>query len=378
MGEPVKSVNTSRRNTTVDAAYDSFMNSRYWPSLDGLRALSIVLVLTAHTHDDLWKAFDGSLGVTLFFVISGFLITSLSLREEARNGHLSLRAFYIKRVFRIVPLYFLALGTFSFLVLVLGLGQGGDALLQRLPLLATFNGEFAGTGTFSHSWSLGIEEKFYILWPLLAFGSVALRKHRAAMLTVLVPAAAVASFVPQVGYFGIYFPILGGCAMAVAANNRRTFPAVYALARPVPAALLFGLMVLGLIFDRSIPFPEAIGYAHTVFSVAALLALPGILIGDTPIRQFFALPRVAHYGTLAYAVYLFHPLCIEAVGLAIPSGTGVIWQELVRFVAVFVSSYILAEILFRAFERPCIQYGRALAVRSRTDKDRVIEPQPAQ
>ena len=111
-------------------------------------------------------------------MISGFLITTLLLREEERAGRASLWRFYTRRVFRIFPLYFFALAVFSALVLLFRLGNDPDAFAERLPLLATYNGEFAGSGTFSHSWSLGIEEKFYLVWPLLAFGCLAIRRRR--------------------------------------------------------------------------------------------------------------------------------------------------------------------------------------------------------
>lgn len=194
------------------------MNERYWPQLDGLRAVSIILVLAAHTADPVWSQLNGSLGVTLFFVISGFLITTLLLREEDAHEVVSLSRFYIRRVFRIVPLYALALALAAALVLVFHLGQGGGNFLERLPLLLTFNGELAGSGTFSHSWSLGIEEKFYILWPALAFGIPWVRKHRLSLLFTLTPLALVSNFIPSLGYVGIYLPILGGCLVGVLAN----------------------------------------------------------------------------------------------------------------------------------------------------------------
>jgi peptidoglycan/LPS O-acetylase OafA/YrhL len=214
----------------VDSWAD-YRATRRWPQLDGLRSVSILMVLASHMHDPMWNWIRGGRGVTLFFVISGFLITTLLLREEERTGAVSLRGFYIRRIFRIVPLYAAALLLATVLVLGLGLGEGTSNFTERLPLLATFNGEFAGTGTFSHSWSLGIEEKFYVIWPLLIALPLA-RRRLGGVLAVLVPVAAIAAFVPGVGYFGIYAPIVTGCALAVVMHYEPTYAFVQHLARP--------------------------------------------------------------------------------------------------------------------------------------------------
>src|SRR5690606_33976224 len=105
---------------------EGFLAVRYWPALDGLRAVSILLVVLFHTTDPVWQVIDGRMGVTLFFVISGFLITTLLLREEERRGQVSLRGFYIRRIFRIAPLYYLALGATLVLVLAMGVGERTD------------------------------------------------------------------------------------------------------------------------------------------------------------------------------------------------------------------------------------------------------------
>ncbi|OZE95094.1 acyltransferase [Rhodococcus sp. 15-2388-1-1a] len=345
------------------------MGARYWPALDGLRALSIILVLTVHTHDPMWESFNGALGVTLFFAISGFLITTLLLREEHRGGRISLSKFYIRRFFRIVPLYALALITFSLLVIGLGQGTGAGNYLERLPLLATFNGEFAGSGTFSHSWSLGIEEKFYLVWPALAFGIPLVRRFRGRAVAILAPVAAVASFVPNVGYFGIYFPIIGGCALAIAANAESTFRYVYALARPAAVYALFGCLIIVLFVDESLPLVETNRYAHTLFGLVAVLVLPGVLLSRTWIQRLLANRAVAHYGTRAYAIYLFHPLCLELVDRAIAPGTGGVLLQLARFAGVFVLSLATAEVLARLVENPAIALGRRIIERSSSSDD---------
>lgn len=363
---------------TTDAAFEEFRAERHFRGLDGMRALSILMVLTVHMHDPfLWDFFDGSLGVTVFFCLSGFLITTLLLREEDRNGRVSFRGFYIRRVFRIVPLYFLALGLATVLVLGFGLGAGGGNFLERLPLLATFNGEFAGTGTFSHSWSLGIEEKFYIVWPLLAFGVAFIRNRIGIILATLVPLAFAAAFIDPVAYFGIYMPIIGGCALGVAMHHRRSFGIVYQLARPGVGTTLFVVMLLMSEFNGWLPWREEIGYAHVTFATFVLLALPGVLIGNSWPRRILSLRPVVYYGTLAYAVYLFHPFVGEVADKIAPAGGESIPMILIRFVVVFLGSLAIALVLRKTVEQPMINLGRRLSHTRRPERTVPADPVPA-
>ena len=360
----------------VDRQFETFRAARRFPGLDGLRALSILLVLTSHMHDPLWSFFAGGFGVTIFFGISGFLITTLLLREEDRHSRVSLKNFYIRRVFRILPLYFLALALTIVLVLGLGLGEGGSNFLDRLPLLATFNGEFAGSGTFSHSWSLGIEEKFYIIWPLLAFGFVPVRNRLGAVLAVAVPAAAVMSYVPWTGYVGIYFPILGGCALAVAMHSRRTFGFASALAGRWVGTLAFVAMIAMLGLNRYLPFQDQSNYAHVAFAVFALLAMPGVLIGRGWQRKMLSLAPVVYYGNLAYGIYLFHPFVGDLIDRVIPAGQSSVALAGVRFIAMVLASFVVAWILRVTVEQPMIRFGRRLT--SRAPRPGQVESDPVE
>jgi peptidoglycan/LPS O-acetylase OafA/YrhL len=93
----------AHRRTSSFVSHEEYLNRRYFAPLDGLRAVSILLVMTAHTTDPLFHRLHGAVGVTIFFVISGYLITTLLLREEERHGHARIKAFYIRRAFRILP-----------------------------------------------------------------------------------------------------------------------------------------------------------------------------------------------------------------------------------------------------------------------------------
>jgi peptidoglycan/LPS O-acetylase OafA/YrhL len=157
-----------------DVPEPSWLRQGRLPSLDGLRALSIGLVLLDHlsrTPDTplAWPAFHalGAAGVETFFVISGFLITLLLLREERRDGGVSLTGFFCRRVFRIVPAYA------AFLLVLFGLQVAGALYLPAISWLraATYSTSLfdrvPGAWDLSHTWSLAVEEHFYLLWPCL-------------------------------------------------------------------------------------------------------------------------------------------------------------------------------------------------------------------
>ncbi len=146
--------------------------ARRVPGLDGLRALSILLVVAWHLASSggapwlaqLWRVDAGNLGVRIFFVISGFLITSLLLAEHGRSGTISLRRFYFRRAMRIMPAFY-----FFLAVIAIAAARGIVPLWHPgLIHAATYTANYLGTGwTLGHTWSLAVEEQFYLLWPWL-------------------------------------------------------------------------------------------------------------------------------------------------------------------------------------------------------------------
>jgi peptidoglycan/LPS O-acetylase OafA/YrhL len=174
---------TSQSVTTPPQA-----RGRFLPSLDGLRALAVLLVIALHSLQRLsmtqpvswwWLALgNGALGVFLFFIISGYLITTLLVRELAKTGHISLRGFYARRAFRILP----PLYAYIAFITVLGLtghmpGFNRTELWTALTLTRNYS-LHASLWSFEHLWSLCIEEQFYLLWPGVLVLSV-LAAHRA-------------------------------------------------------------------------------------------------------------------------------------------------------------------------------------------------------
>jgi peptidoglycan/LPS O-acetylase OafA/YrhL len=155
---------------------ESFRRTSYFGSLDGLRALSILPVVWHHaTPGPLQGVLGrGPLGVDLFFAISGFLITTLLLREREEHGKIALRAFYARRSLRIFPLYYVVLAGFVVHAwLFRDAGPVREHFLRSLPWYATYtsnwfvDNDVAHAVVFSFAWSLATEEQFYLGFPWL-------------------------------------------------------------------------------------------------------------------------------------------------------------------------------------------------------------------
>lgn len=159
----------------------------YFPALDGLRAVAVLVVLLAHGSTRLWPTElqyrGGWLGVQIFFVLSGFLITSLLLKERLKTGRISLPSFWTRRALRIWPLYYVVLLSYAFVLphfhkslfagMYVSVGAPGweEYRASLWPFFIFLQNYFAhvadvrlGLGIF---WSLAIEEHFYLFWPLL-------------------------------------------------------------------------------------------------------------------------------------------------------------------------------------------------------------------
>ncbi|MDP4266501.1 MAG: acyltransferase [Bacteroidota bacterium] len=166
-----------------------------YPSLNGLRAISIIIVILSHLDVNFtafpvfFKYFpffrDGQLGVNVFFVISGFLITSLLLREENHNNTISLKNFYFRRVLRIFPAYY-------FLLLFLFILHYKDLIyinnyswITALTYTKYFNWKL--DWYTAHSWSLSIEENFYLVWPLVFIFGMKSRKIFMFLILITIP-----------------------------------------------------------------------------------------------------------------------------------------------------------------------------------------------
>jgi peptidoglycan/LPS O-acetylase OafA/YrhL len=349
--------------------YQEFRAARYFPELDGLRALSILLVISIHTTDPLWAPLKGNVGVTIFFVISGFIITTLLLREEDNHGRVRIGAFYARRAFRILPVYYLVLLAYIVLIGLLKVQPGADDLWKALPYFATYQNDFAHSDSgFSVTWSLAIEEKFYLFWPLMFLPAVprAWRWRVAAFLAV-----AVAPFALAPGnwtYPAIYAPIIDGCLVALLMQSPKGYSALRPLTGGfVAAALLLAAAAQELLFEDS-------GNVHVVFALLVALAVPACLTGPEWLRRGLRSRLMVYIGTRSYVLYLVHRLSKGAIDRLIGPG-GSIPDQLLRLSLITALGLLGAEVLRRLVEQPMIRLGRRLTSRDRSARpDTKSEP----
>ena len=346
--------------------FEAFHSARYFRAVDGLRAISVLLVVFNHVRGhDTWRWISGSTnGVTIFFVISGFLITTLCLREERSSGSVDVRGFLVRRGFRILPLYLLVLAVYWLLTTGLDVDPERSAAfhehalwyLTPFPEVPHFSSD-PGV-PFEVAWSLGLEEKFYLVWPILGF--VVLRARDRARATVVVALIVGALIAPLLlGTLGVviyeYAHILAGCLVALALDDRRTFAFLRPLGRPrVVVAVLVVLIVLHAL--RAL-IPNPLNFA---FSLATAAALVGLLLhpGSAAGRLLQTRPMVV-IGRLSYALYLTHQLGLNVAERIVPESLGTTGDALTVPVAL-VLILPACWVLHRMVEAPLIDIGRRL------------------
>ena len=355
----------------------------YMPALDGLRACAVGAVILLHSG--LGVAPGGTLGVDVFFVLSGFLITSLLVEEHDATATVDLRAFYLRRVLRLMPaLVCLVVAT---LVLslsgVLSLPAEFDrgAVLRGSAIAVTYLTDLAiafthvTVGPFFHLWSLAIEEHFYLLWPwaLLAMlrSGWARRRVIAFLLCAMLAVAvwrAVVFLVWGAGGHALYSfdtqadHLLAGCGLAFGLpwlRRRAGDPVFRGRLRAVAVVAAAGLTALVLV-----PLSDA-ALALGGFVLIYLLATCVIahLVSGAPLGPFQPLswPLMVYLGKLSYALYLWHFVVFHALTagtLGVSKSTSIVVRVAVAF-ALSAASYHLVERYFLSKKPPRPRLVRA-------------------
>jgi peptidoglycan/LPS O-acetylase OafA/YrhL len=300
----------------------SWVHAGRIPALDGLRAVAVVLVLLDHAH--LTSGFpdvplfhavgkdSGPVGVSIFFVLSGFLITTLLCRESDRTGGVSLKAFYLRRVLRIVPAYVCLL-----LVVAAMQARGLDdvpAADWAAALTYTINFREHPAWELGHAWSLSIEEHFYLLWPL-AFALLPRRRAVASLLAVLVVSVTVRlaillkwpDWAPVVELWSFVrcTDIVAGCLLALLARGDTGRRVLDRLGRLWPVAL-GGLVAAVALARVSGKFSFFIAPGVVAASLAVLV---WAAVGRRP--RWLEHPAVVAVGVGSYSLYLWQQLFLN-------------------------------------------------------------------
>ncbi|WP_424215853.1 acyltransferase family protein (plasmid) [Streptomyces sp. BI20] len=359
----------------------------YAPGLDGLRALAVTGVVVYHLNPA-WLP-GGFLGVDLFFVLSGFLITDLLRAEHQATGRVDLRGFWIRRARRLLPALALVLLTTTLVATLLRperLAGTAGALVSTATFTnnwwqiagdASYFAHFGPLPLFQHLWTLSVEEQFYLLWPLVLLALLALVRRpagRAAIVAVLAAASVTAmACLHRPGadssrvYFGTdthVFPLLIGAALALALPTAGLLrhPRHPRLPRLPDLCGVIGLALAGALAwtaadDSDVLYPA--GFVAAALCAAAVVASCTRPAGFMP--SLLGASWLRWIGRRSYGIYLWH---LPAIALATPDGRTAADAPLSALAATAVA-VALAALSHRWVEEPLRRHGfRACARRS--------------
>jgi peptidoglycan/LPS O-acetylase OafA/YrhL len=343
------------------------------PSLDGLRAISFLLVFVAHAGLD--NIVPGGLGVTIFFFLSGFLITTLMRNEYELSGRVSFQRFWLRRVLRILPPFYLVLIGVTLLAPLIdpSAPMRPAAIAARALHFTNYwviyhgtTGEPPGTGVY---WSLAVEEHFYLVFPLIFVGLQRLRlSQRSQAVTlwciciavllwrvILVSVFHVPTDRTYMGSDTRLDSIMYGCAIAVWCNpvidhprlNEGAWKRIY-----FPGALVV-LLACVLIRGNAFDFRETLRYSLQGVALTVLFVAAIRYPDWWPFRWLNWRP-VAFLGVLSYSLYLLHFTVIIGVQNRLHA------PLFVQGLVAFALSTALAWVMYVAVERPSARLRKRL------------------
>jgi len=268
--------------------YEDYLTTNHRPAFDGLRGLGFLLVITAHIPSvPLFVFLQGWTAVWIFLTMSGYLVTMLMMREEKSIGRIAFGPFLIRRFFRIVPSYWVAI--LIYWLACYGLPPLHDtyaAFMVRLPSYLAFVPEYADTDEFSiftHSWTVGVELKFYLLFPPVVFLMIRNANWRFAAIAI-----ATALFTTQGSFIAeAYCAVLFGAMLALALERPRGYAFLAKLTRVpavVPLALIAGLFALLQYSDQFTALAAVATYllAYTIVQEATVSRVLTVLTWQAP------------------------------------------------------------------------------------------------
>ncbi|MEO6655642.1 MAG: acyltransferase [Pyrinomonadaceae bacterium] len=335
------------------------ISSTHLPALDGLRFVAVFLVIVYHLG---FENVPGGNGVMLFFVLSGFLITWLMLKENEATGTISLKAFFKRRVLRIFPAFYAyALLTLVFLVVTgrnVPWAHAISSLLYFSNYFIAFNQD--SNNAFSHTWSLAIEEQFYLFFPLLFLLFCRNLKHLKIAIVGLILATwawrivLVFGLNASGGYIYSAFDtrldnLLVGCLLAVILRERSLEWVWKILLRNalMPIATV-ALLAISIYFSlRSVIYKSTVGFAVEPVLMAILITQM-MAFSAAGIWQLLEWKPVKFLGLLSYSLYLYQQLTTSFVAGHMGEYSTIIRITAAVAMTVFaaVASYYLIEMPF--------------------------------
>ena len=352
---------------------------RYITGLDGIRAIAVIMVLSYHLKLSLFKS--GFLGVTVFFVLSGYLITGILISEVEEEGTIDLKNFWLRRIRRLVPAVMSMAVVIIFVSAVVNRVIFTKGCKDFLASVLGFNNwwqifnkvsyfEAAGVPSpFTHCWSLAIETQFYLIYPLILLGIYKLVKSRGAgrakrgllfagvtlLLALISVILMIVLFDPQQDASRVYygtdtraFSLLFGALLAILWEYRMVPRRLSASVNMVLGSVSFAaLLVMTIAINGSSNFWYRGGqFVGTILTVLMVYAVSG---RKTWLSRFLSNPVLKWIGDRSYSIYLWHYPIILLISKGIKASW---WITLIEIVL----SVVLAELSYRFIETP-IRHG---------------------
>jgi peptidoglycan/LPS O-acetylase OafA/YrhL len=352
---------------------------RLRPDVQGLRAIAILLAIVYHA--DIPPFSGGYVGIEVFFVISGFVITGLLLREREKTGHTSLRSFYGRRVRRILPMATLVvIVTIIASYVFIGASVGGQTAVDgRWAALFLANFHYAATDTnylvaqsppspLLNYWSLGVEEQFYIVYPalFLLMGWWARRGSFRTRLTVVLVAVIIASYSysivftasnAQSAYFSLLVRswelALGGLIAVYSPELRRIPQAWAAIASWAGLAVI---LLTSVILTPATVYPGALVAIPTL--AAGLVVAAGAAAPTWGVERLLRLQPFPYLALISFSLYLWHWPILEIAAQRRGVATLPAWDN----IALLLGAGILAALTYQFIENP-VRHNKFLVSR---------------
>lgn len=343
-----------------NGVHAQYRSVKHFANLDGLRFICIAMVVWHHANPidlpNIQLENRGFLGVDFFFVLSGYLITTLLLREASTYGDFSLRDFYLRRMIRIFPVYYFVVTMVAFYYIVI---DGQRHFLDLLPYYYLFLSNFlvGDIPTLAPTWSLSVEEQYYLIWPLLLL--LLPKKWVIPALSLLIAVNVISLtgwvWVPDAVAAGpllfqmpnpTYAPILMGSLAAVILHNKSLFERVWPFVSHGSAPIIgIVLLIAAMEFSpgdlRGIP--NFVVHSLMTYVIVTLVAQE-----RNPLSPFFTNRLISRIGAISYGIYLYHLLALDVANRTLSFlGIQTPWLVLIFY---SILSCIIAEVSFRTLE----------------------------
>ena len=296
------------------------IKSPYFKEIDGLRAFAIITVIINHFNKDLIPG--GYLGVDIFFVISGFVITSSLYNKQSKNFKEFISGFYERRFKRLLPALLVFVLIVSILICIfnpfpsVALKTGLTSLfgISNLYLLKQSTDYFSQStqlNVFTHTWSLGVEEQFYLLFPFLLWFSGFIRQKKNGLRNLFL-SLGVLTISSLIGFIYLYpinesaayflmptrfWEMSVGCLLFIVFKKRASIKNIF---QKIPPLLLL-ILIIGVMY-----LPKSLATISTIIVVALTCILITSLTKGSLAYKIFTYPKVVYIGRISYSLYLWH------------------------------------------------------------------------